>query len=179
MPAIAVCSLALVPDRIQSLRPWGLITLLSPGSMIDTPAGLGSGGHLQIETHDIPDPAEGLTAPQARHVEDILGFISDWDQGEPLLVHCWAGVSRSTATAFIAACALNPETPETHIAAAMRRLSPTASPNPLLVRHGDWLLGRGGRMEAAVAAIGTGEMCWEGTPFELPSSWPSGGGEAP
>lgn len=174
MPAIAVCSLALVPDRIARLQPWGLITLLSPGSLIDTPAGLGPGGHLSIGVNDVAAPGDGLTAPQADHVGEILDFVGRWDTGAPLLVHCWAGVSRSTATAFITACALNPQADEAGIARRIRSLSPTASPNPLLVAHADGLLGRGGRMVAAVREIGPGEECWEGVPFELPARGPFG-----
>lgn len=172
MPAIAVCSLALVPQSIERLRPWGMITLLSPGSLIDTPPGLGPGGHLSLGMNDIPAPAEGLTPPVADHVDQILDFIGRWDLERPLLVHCWAGVSRSTATAFITACALNPHADEAVIATEIRQLSPTASPNPLLVAYADERLGRGGRMQAAIAAIGPGAECWEGTPFELAARRP-------
>lgn len=172
MPSIAVCSLALVPHSIERLRPWGMITLLSPGSLIDTPPGLGAGGHLSLAMNDIPAPAEGLSPPAADHVDQILDFIGRWDLEQPLLVHCWAGVSRSTATAFITACALNPHADEAMIAAEIRALSPTASPNPLLVAHADEKLGRGGRMRDAVLAIGPAAEAWEGVPFELAARRP-------
>ena len=49
----------------------------------------------------------------------------------------------------------------------MRAASPTASPNPRLVALADDALGRRGRMNEAIAEIGRGEECFEGTPFTL------------
>jgi predicted protein tyrosine phosphatase len=168
MPKIIVCSLARVPDMMDVHAPAAMITLLDPASMIDTPAPLTPDRHLRVGVNDIPDEAEGLVAPGPDHVRDIISFVDRWDQTAPLLVHCWAGISRSTATAFIAACRLNPGVSEHEIAAMLRAKAPSASPNPLLVGWADAALGRDGRMVAAVAAIGRGAMVWEGSPFELP-----------
>ncbi len=49
----------------------------------------------------------------------------------------------------------------------MRAASPTATPNGRLVALADMALGRKGRMTGAIAAIGRGEECFEGTPFTL------------
>ena len=84
-----------------------------------------------------------------------------------MLIHCFAGVSRSTAAAYIAACALAPERDEFDIARALRAASPTASPNAHLVALADDALGRGGRMNEAIAEIGRGQECSEGEPFTL------------
>ena len=59
-----------------------------------------------------------------------------------MLIHCFAGVSRSTAAAFIAACALAPNRDEATIARALRAASPTATPNARLVALADAALGR-------------------------------------
>jgi hypothetical protein len=42
---------------------------------------------------------EGHTLPAKSHVEKLLAFVRRWDQATPLLIHCWTGVSRSTAAA--------------------------------------------------------------------------------
>jgi len=84
-----------------------------------------------------------------------------------MLIHCFAGVSRSTASAFIAACLLAPHRDEHEIARALRKASPTATPNARFVALADSRLERKGRMSAAVAAIGRGEDCFEGLPFAL------------
>jgi predicted protein tyrosine phosphatase len=100
-------------------------------------------------------------------VRALLDFVGAWDRTEPLLIHCYAGVSRSTAAAFIAACALAPARDEGEIARALRAASPTATPNARLIALADAALGRGGRMTDAVAAIGRGVECFEGKPFAL------------
>jgi len=53
MPFISVCSLALVPATVTRLRPWGMITLLDPTSMIETPAGLSPETHLRLGLNDV------------------------------------------------------------------------------------------------------------------------------
>ena len=102
----------------------------------------------------------------------LLDFVAAWDRAEPLLIHCYAGVSRSTAAAFIAACALAPGRDERAIAEALRAASPTASPNPRLVALADAVprcsASSGPDVDRAVAAIGRGvAMRLEGAPFAL------------
>lgn len=171
MPLIAVCSLVLVPQTISRLKPWGMITLLDPATMIDTPDGIGVGRHLKVGVNDINASADGLISPKEDHVASVLAHGKAWDVKSPLLIHCWAGVSRSTASAFMIACQANPEIPPARIASLIRSLSPTATPNRLLTSIADDMLGRGGAMVDAIDAIGRGEDCWEGTPFELPALW--------
>jgi predicted protein tyrosine phosphatase len=169
MPSIIVCPLNQVEARIAAHAPARMISLLDPVSMIETPAALCAQSHLKVGVNDIAAAQDGLVEPGRDHARAILDFVDEWQIDRPLLVHCWAGVSRSTATAFIAACRLNPDAEEIVIAQMIRRRSPTASPNPLLVAAADHLLGRAGRMRAAVEAIGRGEMAWEGVAFELPA----------
>jgi predicted protein tyrosine phosphatase len=148
-----------------------MITLLDPNSMIETPVGLSPDTHLRLGLNDVSSVQAGLITPAEAHVTAILDHVQAWDQSSPLVVHCWAGVSRSTASAFMAACALNPDVPPLIIAQYMREASPTATPNRLLIRYADDLLGRGGTMVDAIDAIGRGEDCWEGVAFDLPARW--------
>jgi predicted protein tyrosine phosphatase len=105
--------------------------------------------------------------PAEEHVARVLDFVRRWPQETPLVIHCYAGISRSTAAAYIAACALAPERDEDAIADALRAASPSATPNPLFVAIADRMLGRDGRMVAAIARIGRGADAFEGTPFCL------------
>jgi predicted protein tyrosine phosphatase len=82
-------------------------------------------------------------------------------------VHCYAGISRSTAAAFVTACALSPARTELQIAQELRQRSHTASPNRRIVSIADTLLGRSGRMVDAIDAIGPGAAAVEGIPFRL------------
>jgi predicted protein tyrosine phosphatase len=119
--------------------------------------------------NDICEPQPGLVLPCQNHVEDLIRFARDWDRQAPLLIHCWAGISRSTAAAFISLCALNPEGAEHELAWALRRASPTAYPNRLLVALADEALTRNGRMVAAIEEIGRGKIAEEADVFALPA----------
>jgi predicted protein tyrosine phosphatase len=151
---------------VRSRRPSHVITLLDPHLMGEAPRFFPD-RHLKVAVDDIWEPSEGMVLPHADQVDRVLDFGRTWDASAPLLVHCWAGVSRSTATAFILACERNPETPELTIAKALRKASSAATPNPLLVQLADDMLGRGGRMVDAVTAIGKGVYAYPGAPFEL------------
>ena len=165
MPRLHVCSLRAIGQTVEETGARSLVTLLRSDFHLERPAEIAADRHLRIGINDITEPAPGLSEPQAAHAAQLIAFARAWDRREPMVIHCFAGVSRSTAAAFIVACALSPERAEADIAAALRRLSPTATPNALLTRHADALLGRGGRMIEAIAAIGRGQDCFEGVPF--------------
>jgi predicted protein tyrosine phosphatase len=167
MPRLHVCSLALIGETVAQTGARSLITLLSPGTTVARPAEIAPERHLYIGVSDIIAPMPGQVLPERAHLSDLLAFVHAWDRAEPMVIHCFAGVSRSTAAAFVAACALEPERNEFAIARAMRAASPTATPNARLVALGDAALGRNGRMTAAIEEIGRGEECFEGTPFAL------------
>jgi predicted protein tyrosine phosphatase len=167
MPRLHVCSLALVGETVAKTGARSLLTLLSPGTEVERPIAIAPERHLYLAVSDIVEPTPGQVLPDATHLEDLLGFVRAWDRAEPMVIHCFAGVSRSTAAAYVAACALKPDGDEFAIAKALRAASPTASPNSRLVALADDALGRRGRMSEAIAAIGRGEACFEGTPFTL------------
>ena len=167
MPRLHVCSLALIAETVAKTGARSLVTLLSPGTEVERPIGITPERHLYLAVSDIVEPMPGQVLPDAAHLEELLGFVRVWDRAAPMLIHCFAGVSRSTAAAYIAACALTPKRDEFAIARALRAASPTASPNARLVALADDALGRRGRMSEAIAAIGRGEECFEGEPFAL------------
>jgi predicted protein tyrosine phosphatase len=117
--------------------------------------------------HDISAPLDGYIVPGEEHVADLIDFVREWDRQAPLVVHCYMGISRSTASAFASVCALNPHRDEEKIALALRRASPTATPNMRIVSLADRLLGRDGRMIAAIETIGRGVLTAEAAPFRL------------
>ena len=168
MSHIVVCSLAAVEDQIVANGSTHLVTLLSPGSLPETPTAIAAARHLRLAVNDIDEEIEGLTAPTEETVEHILAFAERWDGESPLLIHCWAGISRSTATAYVIACARNPHTSEARIAQALREASPTAQPNKRIVALADARLGREGRMSAAVAAMAPAQFAEAALPFALP-----------
>lgn len=167
MPRIHVCPLAHIGDMVRTTGARSLVTIINVGTPVARPREIAADRHLYIGVSDITQPMQGHILPGREHVDTLLDFVHGWDRREPLLIHCFAGVSRSTAAAFISACALAPHRDEATIAQAIRAASPTATPNARLVEAADHTLGRSGRMSAAISAIGRGEDCFEGVPFAL------------
>jgi predicted protein tyrosine phosphatase len=159
--------LVVLPQVLAERAPSHLITLLSPAELIDTPAGFDPRRHLRLGVHDIEFSEPGFVVPDARMVEQVLAFAQDWDARAPMVVHCWAGISRSTASAFAIACARNPQADELGIALAMRRASSSAFPNRRIVALADDILDRRGRMLEAVEAMGGNGFATEAVPFDL------------
>ena len=168
---IIVCPLSQVETVVAARAPSHLITLLDPANLIVTPPGLEPDRHLKLGVNDIVEVSDGEVCPDEGLVRRILDFGAGWDLARPLLVHCWAGISRSTATAFLLACERNPDTPEVEIARALRRASSHAHPNRRIVALADDMLGRRGRMVDAVEAIGPGQVVVESHPFDLPTRY--------
>lgn len=164
---IHVCSLALLHDTVRSTGASHVITVMADVGQVVRPPSVDASNHLVISMDDIIAVVDGFTAPSADHVERVIGFGRSWDRAAPMVIHCYAGISRSTASAFAIACALNPERSEVSIAQKMREDSPTAYPNRLIVTHADQLLGRNGRMIQALDEMGPGDMSFAGYPFRI------------
>ena len=164
---IHVCSLARLHDTVRETGARHVVTLIKDTSLVHRPASVTPENHLLLDMDDITDHIDGYVAPHEDHLGDLLRFVRAWDRGAPMVVHCYAGISRSTAGAFVAACALNPARSELAIAQAIRDASASAMPNARIVSLADRALGRQGRMIAAIEKIGPGEMVYEGTPFRL------------
>lgn len=165
---IKICSLARLNDTVTGCGARHVVTLVREEARVFRPHGIDPANHLWLQMDDIADTIDGMIPPGEVHVERLVEFAERWDRASPLVVHCFAGISRSTAAAFITACALMPNRDEEEIAIRIRNASPTASPNPRLVALGDAYLGRDGRMTRAIERIGHGIAAYEGVPFDLP-----------
>jgi predicted protein tyrosine phosphatase len=164
---IHVCSLFHLHETVHATGARHVVTLLGMEDHVPLPRGLDPRNYLRLHMHDICEPCEGQVTPDSAHVEDLLNFVRRWDRNAPMVIHCYAGISRSTAAAFTAVCALSPHRAEADIARALRKASPTAMPNSRIVGLADTLLGRDGRMIAAVGAIGPCTPAVQAIPFRL------------
>jgi predicted protein tyrosine phosphatase len=114
--------------------------------------------HHRIEMHfnDAIEPGPGIELPQARHVEEILAFGNTFQRDlaarreAHLLIHCHAGISRSTAAMTALLMQADPEETEERIFERLVAIRPKAWPNSLMIGFADDLLGRGGRLTAAL-----------------------------
>jgi predicted protein tyrosine phosphatase len=164
---IHVCSLSRLHATVDETGARHVVTLLRLVERVQRPTHIAPENHLVLAVDDITAPMDGYTAPAHEHVQRLVDFVTAWDRQAPMVVHCFAGISRSTAGAYVAACALNPKRDEMQIAWDIRRASRTAQPNVRIVSIADRLLKRDGRMIRAIDAIGVGDPATEGHPFRL------------
>src|SRR5436305_5191490 len=164
---IHVCSLAALSETVRATGASHILTVMANVDQVQRPESILPANHLKVQVDDITEQMDGFVVPSDSHNEQVLSFVRAWDRGAPLVVHCYAGISRSTASAFAAACALNPHRDEIAIARQIRAASPIASPNRLIVSLADKALGREGRMLRALDEMGPGSMLVEGRPFRV------------
>jgi predicted protein tyrosine phosphatase len=164
---IHVCSLSRLHTTLNETGARHIVTLLRIVDRVQRPNHIAPENNLVLAVDDITMPMDGYTLPANDHVQRLIDFVTAWDRTTPMVMHCFAGISRSTAAAYVAACALNPQRDETQIAWDIRRSSRTAQPNSRIVSVADRLLKRDGRMIRAIDAIGLGDAATEGHPFRL------------
>ena len=120
--------------------------------------GFGEHERLELRFDDvIEDDAEGKQPPHETHVAQLLRFGRDLLAEPPpaahLLVHCHAGISRSTASMTLILAQALPQVTAAEIMAEVLRIRDKAWPNLRIVEMGDALLGRGGTLVAAAHAV--------------------------
>ena len=118
------------------------------------------GEHARIELrfHDVIDASRPeMTPPNEEHVTRLLAFGQELTAERPadahLLVHCHAGVSRSTAALALILAQARPDASAAEVLAEVLRIRPKAWPNLLILEIGDAQLGRGGALVAAAAGV--------------------------
>ena len=166
MSRIFVCPLSDLENSLASSRAKWMISLSGPGKSPQRPEQI-TGGYLALEFNDIDAPRDDLVPPDTAHISQLLAFFAQWNRQGNLLIHCWMGISRSTAAAAIALAALQPDRNPTDIAATLRQSSPMATPNRLMIAHADKALQLDGRLSTAIAGIGRGAEASQGLPFCL------------
>jgi predicted protein tyrosine phosphatase len=172
--AIFVCPLSKLPETLAAQKPARVVSILDPGSTFPELGATYVGRHLCLEFHDIHLPTLDQVMPAASHIDRLLRFLNRWDPADDLLVHCRAGIGRSTATAYIAACYHNPHVDELAIATLLTQASPIARPNKTLIRIADNAMERKGRMIGAMERLLRDLPAIdvvEGQSFQIPSKY--------
>jgi predicted protein tyrosine phosphatase len=129
-----------------------ILGILDPGTPV--PEGYvhhPAAGRDEFRFYDIVTAEAGRALPSEADMAAILavGDRLAGSQVRHLLVHCYAGISRSTAAAIALMSQRNPGR-EADIFAALADIRPHAWPNTVLVAHADRLLGRGGALVEAL-----------------------------
>jgi len=155
-PEMVICPLNKASKFLMSSSSGptftSLISIGDPGSKF--PAGSSRvRPQLRLEFHDVirDDSARGFFPPKKEDVEHIINFgkMLNGKSGK-VLIHCFAGVSRSTAAGFILnaiflGAGFEAEAIKLTCNAATER-EKGICPNELMVKMADDLLGRSGAM---------------------------------
>ena len=166
MSKIHVCPLSDLEAILCTSRARRMISLMGPSKAAAQPVQI-TEGFLAMEFHDIAAPRDGLSPPTEAHITELLQFLTAWDRKSDLLIHCWMGISRSAAAAAIALAQQQPQGDMVQLATLLRKASPVATPNPLMISIADDLLQLNGRLRTAIAAIRRGAEASRGQPFAL------------
>ena len=172
---IFVCPRSKVAEMVQRHKPSRVVSLLDPGSEFPDLGPVYAKKHLRLEFHDVHLPLLTHALPTPAHFDQFLRFIQEWDPADALLIHCQAGIGRSPATAFIAACIHNPHAAERHIAIQLRQACSLVRPNENWIRIADYAMKRQGRMFDAIWQTGRNlpfPQVREGEAFQIPSIFP-------
>ena len=150
---LTVCGIAEL-DGHASLGVSHVLSILDPIAPVPEAFGaFGEHAKLELRFDDVIEDTPGMIAPQPEHVAQILAFGRDL-LAEPrpqahLLVHCHAGISRSTAAMALLIAQGLPEQDAATVLAAVHAIREKAWPNLRLIEMGDAALGRGGLLVAA------------------------------
>jgi predicted protein tyrosine phosphatase len=110
---------------------------------------------IALRFHDVIAPSPSIVPPSPDHVEQLLAFGREANAAGSdthILIHCHAGISRSTAAAALLLAQADPARQPADIFAEIARLRPRAWPNLLLLELGEAALGRQGEIVPAAAA---------------------------
>ncbi|HVQ66409.1 MAG TPA: protein tyrosine phosphatase, partial [Bradyrhizobium sp.] len=89
-----VCSLAALPETVRATGASHILTVMANVDQVQRPASVLEANHLKVSMDDITEQMDGFVAPSDQHIERVLNFVRNWDRNAPMVVHCYAGISR-------------------------------------------------------------------------------------
>jgi len=161
------CDLSTLSGEIS---PDRILSIAEPGFRNPTPAGMQSERHHHLNFDDIVESLPGYLEPSDHHVGEIMDLATRLLDTDRILVHCQAGISRSSAAALIILSVRNPGH-ERAIATQLRAEGPWFVPNRLMVAIADRLIGRGSLLSAALISMGPPSAVLNGKPVRFPLRW--------
>lgn len=154
---ITVCGIDELAGHHEA-RVTHVLSILDPQWPVPEAFGtFGEHEKLELRFNDVIEEQPGAVAPGPEHIEQLLAFGVSLDQ-EPrteahLLVHCHAGVSRSSASMALLIAQAMPDRSGEAIFADILQIRPQIWPNLRIVEIGDRALGRNGDLIAAAQGI--------------------------
>ncbi len=148
--SMTICGLHELFRQLQRSRPTHVISIGDPGvEPFEWPPTISL---LALNFYDVDSVNEARARnyqpheiPYEDHAASILAFARSIPPFGRLLIHCWAGVSRSTACAAIIIASAMPGNEDMAID-VVKKIRPEAAPNRRLIEAGDKVLGCEGRL---------------------------------
>lgn len=126
---LTICAKHQVRKTVKRFEATHLISLVDPGDRMPRPHRIARGNQLVLQFDDVDDPALP-DAPQREHLDRALSWVDRLPETARLVVHCTAGVSRSTALAYALLCQ---KLPGEDAMAHVLNVRPEARPNLLMM----------------------------------------------
>jgi predicted protein tyrosine phosphatase len=135
-----------------------VLSILDPGFPVPEAFGaFGPHEKLELRFDDIIEDLPGQLPPQPEHIERILAFgrtlAAEPRRDAHLLVHCHAGISRSTASMVLLVAQALPDLPADRVLARIHGIREKAWPNLRMIEIGDAMLRRNGTLIEAAHAL--------------------------
>lgn len=152
---VTVCGIPELPEHAEASH---VLSILDPDHPVPDAFGrYGEHARLELRFHDITEETEGMVAPQLADLAALLAFGRDLMAEPPasarLLVHCHAGISRSTAAMALILAEAQPDLPAEDLMQGLLAMREKAWPNLRMLEMGDAMLGRGGTLPKAAVAL--------------------------
>jgi len=157
MPEFLVCSKSQVRARVRSFDATHLVTLLDPGDSIYKPSRISPENWLWLRVED-EENSSNANAPTLEHAKQVLEFGHKLPNDARVVIHCFAGVSRSTATGLALWLQSNGVDRLDEAEAWLLAHRERPCPNMLLAQHFDELLNLNGEFVRLCDRIGEGSM---------------------
>lgn len=129
--ALTICAKNQVRKTVKRFEATHLISLVDPHDRMPRPHRIERGNHLIMHFDDVADPSLP-DAPQREYLARAIEWVERLPKTARLVVHCTAGISRSTALSYaLLRCSLS----DREAMAYVLRVRPEARPNALMMQQ--------------------------------------------
>lgn len=154
---ITVCGIGELAGH-TNVAATHVLSILDPAEPVpEAFEGYGAHARLELRFDDIIRDTAGLIMPQPADVRQILAFgqdlMTEARQDASLLIHCHAGISRSTAAMTLILAQAMPDQSAASIIGIVHGIREKAWPNLRIIEIGDSMLARQGSLVAAAADL--------------------------
>jgi predicted protein tyrosine phosphatase len=122
-----------------------VVSILEPAAALPSALAAFRGELLVLRFDDVIVAGCDYRAPEPHDIERLLEFDRERAEHDRLVIHCTAGISRSTAAFAILAAQRRPGA-EAEVFTELRSIRPRAWPNSLMIALADDILDARGRL---------------------------------